>query len=149
MGASTQPALPVPQGNYVVARRHGDVVWSAGMTPRQNGKLLFSGKIRTSDSFHIHQEAVHLACINALDAVSSLIREDEKLVQILHLIVYINAEPDFEAHSRIADLASNCLMNVLGEIGVASRTALGTASLPGQAPVEIQLTVGVGQARPT
>lgn len=36
---------PIPQGKYKPAVRHGDLIFTAGMTPRKNGVLLMSGKI--------------------------------------------------------------------------------------------------------
>lgn len=135
--------VPIPQGDYIAARRHDNLIMSAGMTPRQNGELLYKGRICKCDSIEKYKEAVQLACANALNAVLSNIKSDEELACILHLIVYINADAEFEAHSRIADLASAYLKSQIGDIGVASRAAIGVASLPGNAPVEIQIFAGV------
>ena len=42
---------PVPQGKYKPAVRHGNLVFTAGMTPRKDGALLMSGKISTTVLF--------------------------------------------------------------------------------------------------
>lgn len=36
-------ANPIPQGKYVPAVRFGDLVFTAGMTPRNNGVLIKEG----------------------------------------------------------------------------------------------------------
>lgn len=134
---------PVPQGNYVPARRSGKLIVTAGMTPRVDGRLVYFGPIRSVASVEDHREAVVLACSNALTAAQSLLQTGEELDAILAMTVYIAAEPEFTGHSRLADLASAFLLQELGQVGVCSRAAVGVASLPGGAPVEIQLMAAV------
>ena len=53
------------------------------------------------------------------------------------------AEETFEAHAKLADFASEYLLETMGNAGIGSRAAIGVASLPGNAPVEIQLVAAV------
>ncbi|MDM8100144.1 hypothetical protein [Oceanobacillus oncorhynchi] len=55
----------------------------------------------------------------------------------------MNAEETFQSHSSLANAASEYLSEQLGEAGIGSRAAIGVSSLPGNAPVEIQLVAGV------
>ncbi|GIN23366.1 MAG TPA: RidA family protein [Bacillus bacterium] len=136
---------PVPQGNYVPASRFGNLIYTAGMTPRNNGVLIQSGKVLAEAPVDTYKAAVKQAVTNALAAASNTLTEGEQLGQILSLTVFINAEEAFQAHSRIADFASDYLYEKLGEIGIGSRAAVGVASLPGNAPVEIQLIAAVSE----
>lgn len=133
--------LPIPQGKYVPANRYGQLIFSAGMTPRINGVLQFSGKVLKSAPLSDYKKAVEIAAANALIAVKSLLQPQEQIVKVLTLTVYINAEDGYTEHSKIADFASDLLCAQLGEAGIVSRTAIGVASLPGNAPVEVQLIV--------
>jgi enamine deaminase RidA (YjgF/YER057c/UK114 family) len=130
---------PIPQGNYVPASRFGNMIYTAGMTPRNNGVLIQSGKVITSEPVSIYKAAVRQAVANALTAAMNTLAEQERLEQILSLTVYVNAENTFQAHSSLADFASEYLSEKMGNAGIASRAAIGVASLPGNAPVEIQL----------
>ena len=134
---------PVPQGKYKPAVRNAELIYTSGMTPRQSGKLLYSGKIRTGDPIESHRDAVRLATKNALIAANALLEEGESITMILQLSVYLNAEPDFTAHPKIADYASELLMEQLGAGSIGSRVAIGVASLPSDAPVEITLIAKV------
>lgn len=67
----------------------------------------------------------------------------ESLSIILDLTVYIAAEPDFVAHSALADYASALLTSELGETAIGYCTAIGVATFPGNAPVELQLVASV------
>lgn len=50
---------------------------------------------------------------------------------------------NFTAHSTLADFASAFLFDELREPGIGTRAAVGAASLPGNAPVEIQIIAAV------
>jgi enamine deaminase RidA (YjgF/YER057c/UK114 family) len=128
-----------PQGLYVPAVRHGDLIFTAGMTPRRDGVLQFEGPLGADAPPHEYREAMVLACKNALTAARSQLGAGEAIRRILSLTVYIAAEPGFAAHSKLADFASTYLRDELGEGGLGSRAAVGVASLPGNAAVEIQL----------
>lgn len=143
---TTPDDQPVPQGNYRAAVRHADVIRTSGMTPRKNGELLYSGKILAGDPPAIHRPAVELATINALAAARSCLTPGEEIAAILQLTVFLNTGPGFARHSAVADYASDILMKTLGPSAIGSRAAVGVASLPGGAPVEVTL---VAAARTT
>lgn len=135
---------PLPQGKYLPAVRHADLIYTSGMTPRKAGNLLYSGKIRAIDPIESHRDAVRLAALNALTAAQACLRKGEKIVLILQLTVFLNTEEAFRAHAKVADFASDVLMEKLGTDCIGSRAAIGVASLPLNAPVEITLIAGVG-----
>lgn len=130
---------PVPQGKYVPAARGGNLVFTAGMTPRKNGALQFSGKVEAGEPLEKYREAARLAAANALTAARNRLEDGEKIARVLSMTVYVNAGEGFSAHSKIADFASEYLCEELGEAGVAARAAIGIAGLPGEAPVEVQI----------
>ncbi len=135
--------MPVPQGKYLPASRSGNLVFSAGMTPRLNGALIFCGEVRADEPLETYREAVRLAAANALHAVSNALGEGEAIEKVLMINVYIRAQEGFQAHAKLADFASDYLYERLGEAGIGARAAVGVASLPGGAPVEIQLVAAI------
>lgn len=136
-------AMPVPQGNYLPAKRVGGLIFTAGMTPRRDGELILTGPVRAQEPLEAYREAVVLACCNALAAARDRLEGDEALSAVVNMFVFIMAEPGFSAHAKLADFASEYLCSELGRAGIGARTAIGVATLPGNAPVEIQLTAAV------
>lgn len=132
-------ANPIPQGKYVPATRYGNMIYTAGMTPRKNGVMILSGKVTKDTPLETYKEAVRQAADNALTAAKNKLAEGEKIVQVLTLTVYINAEPDFTTHAKFADFATDYLVEELGDAGVAARASIGMGSLPGNAPCEISI----------
>ena len=138
-----EKVAPIPQGKYVPATRFGSLIFTAGMTPRKNGVLILSGKVTAEQPLESYRDAVCQATSNALIAAQNQLAPREKIKQVLFLNVYVNAAPNFQAHSKLADFATEYLGTELGDAGFAARAALGLGSLPGEAPVEIQMICAV------
>ena len=136
---------PVPQGTYRPATRHGDLIFSSGMTPRRGGVLIHAGRMRAADPVDGHQDAVVLATLNALTAVQGCLAEGERIAVVVQLTVFLNSEPEFSAHSKVADFASATLIAQLGPDCIGSRAAIGVGSLPAEAPVEITIVASVAR----
>ena len=138
-------ANPIPQGKYVPATRFGDLIVTAGMTPRKNGQLIQTGRVLKDALLEDYKDAVRQAAENALTAARNQLAEDERIVRVLSMTVYVNAEDGFTSHAKIADFASDYLNEELGDASPMARVSIGVATLPGNAPVEIQLMCGVGR----
>lgn len=134
---------PIPQGKYAPAARYKDIVFTAGMTPRNNGVLIMQGKVSPEQPIEHYKAAVVQAASNALTAAENMLKAGERLERILSVTVFINAEEGFSVHSKLADFASEFFVEEMGEAGIGSRAAVGVASLPGDAPVEIQIVAGI------
>lgn len=143
MTAGIVHGQPVPQGAYVAAKRHGNFIFTSGMTPRRDGVLMFEGPVRADVGLETCEAAVVLATSNALAAARALLAEGEAIAAVVSLTVYIAAEAGFTRHSLLADYASRFLAEKLGPAGIGARAAVGVATLPGNAPVEIQLVAAV------
>jgi enamine deaminase RidA (YjgF/YER057c/UK114 family) len=143
MSAKAGQGAPPPQGDYVAAKRHGSLIFTSGMTPRRDGVLQMSGTVSAAAPLETWRDAVILATGNALLAARSVLAQGETIGSVLSLTVYIAAEPGFTAHAKLADYASGFLRTELGENGIGTRAAVGVATLPGGAPVEVQLIAAV------
>ncbi|MDO6585132.1 RidA family protein [Salipiger sp. 1_MG-2023] len=132
---------PIAQGNYTPAHRDGGMIYVSGMTPRLNGALIRQGPFLPDADPQDYREAVHLAAENALLAAHAQLLEGERIAAIVNMTVYVFCSADFTTHSAIADLASEYFYEMLGTAGISSRAAVGVSSLPGGAPVEIQIIV--------
>lgn len=137
--AAHLPPPPRPQGQYVPAIAAGGLVVTAGMTPRVDGVLVVRGTVGLDVSTDKAREAAAIAARNALAAATEA-AGPAGLLRLLRLTVYVRATPDFVDHSAVADGASEELATRLGEAGVMVRSAVGVASLPGGACVEVELT---------
>lgn len=130
---------PNPQGKYIPVSRSGNIIFTSGMTPRENGVLLYTGKVSAHSPVEEYRDAVRLATSNALTAIQNSFSINEIISKIVNITVYIAVEEGFTNHSKVADFASEFLFETLGESGIGCRAAVGVYSLPKNAIVEIVL----------
>lgn len=141
---SERPATAVPpQGAYVPAVVHGGLVWTAGMTPRRNGRLVVRGVVGADVDLAAARKAAALAAGNTLTAVTEAVGSLDVVARCLKLTVFIAAVDGFTEHAKVADGASAVLAERLGERGVVARSAIGVRTLPSGAPVEVELVAAV------
>ena len=140
---STERPVPRPQGDYVPAVLHGGVVYTAGMTPRRDGVLAFTGVVGDTLSVEEARAAAGLAAGNAVAAVSALLSGNA--VQCLRMTVFIACTPGFTQLSAVADGASQTVAHCWGVDALPARSAIGVLALPSGAPVEVELTAAAVQ----
>ncbi|MCF7676144.1 MAG: RidA family protein, partial [Akkermansiaceae bacterium] len=84
-----------------------------------------------------------LCILNRLAVIQEEIGSLDKVVRIVALTGFVNSAPDFYGHPQVINGASELLVEVFGDKGKHSRTALGAAALPLNVAVEINLIVEV------
>ncbi|HSG74147.1 MAG TPA: RidA family protein, partial [Nitrosopumilaceae archaeon] len=67
----------------------------------------------------------------------------DKISKILRVSGFVNSEPNFTEQPKVINAASDLLFEIFGEKGQHSRIAVGVASLPLGATVEIDMIVEV------
>ncbi|MBP2366966.1 RidA family protein [Pseudonocardia parietis] len=140
---------PVPQGRYVAAVVEGDLVHSAGMTPRRAGRLRLTGRVGESVGVPEAAAAARLAVGNALAACRSAADAAGRvLARPVRMTVWVACTADFADQSAVADGASAVLADRFGPDLLPVRAAVGVLALPGGAPVEVELTAALTPVRP-
>jgi enamine deaminase RidA (YjgF/YER057c/UK114 family) len=135
------PAAAAPIGAYVSAVRTANLVFTAGQLPVKGGTLTATGKVPTQVPLQTAQEAARQAALNALAAAAGSVNN---IVRVVRLNVFVNSAAGFTDQAKVANGASELLLQIFGESGRHSRTAVGAAELPLNAPVELDLVVEVG-----
>ncbi|NJC71416.1 RidA family protein [Planosporangium thailandense] len=131
-----------PRGRYAVTREHGGTLWVSGHTGRGPDGLRVRGTVGVDVTVAEAVEEARRAAVNLLSAVEAAVGLD-RVECILHLRGYVRADPSFTEHPAVVDGASHLLAEVLGDRGAAARTAVGVASLPGGAAVELEMVVAL------
>jgi len=137
------PAAAAPAANYVPFMRTGNLVFTAGQLPLRDGKLQFTGLLGRDVDTAAGKEAANLCAINILAQAKAAIGDLEKIKRLVKITVFVASAPDFTEQHLVANGASDFLVAVLGEPGKHSRSAVGTASLPLNAAVEIEAVIEV------
>ncbi|MGB6223261.1 RidA family protein [Haloferula sp.] len=138
----TLPEVPTPVAAYVNCVRSGNMLHLSGGLPIDGDRKIL-GKVPTDVSIEEAQEAARIIILNRLAVVRGEIGSLDKIKQIVALNGYVSSEPDFYGHPQVINGASELLIEILGDRGKHSRTALGVAALPLNVAVEINLVVEI------
>lgn len=125
-------------GAYVPAKRVGNLVYVAGQLPMKDGRLLAAGPVPSTVSVEQAQAAARQCVVNALAAVETLPGGIDALSGVVRLGVFVQCDDGFDAQPKIANAASELLLELFGDAGRHARAAVGTNALPLNASVEIE-----------
>lgn len=132
------PEVPAPDANYVPWQRTGNLLYLAGQTCEWNGEILYQGKVGQDYTLEEGQAAARLCLLNLLAALGQAIDDDlDRVSQCVRLGGFVNSHPDFDRVPSVVDGASDLLNKLLGIRGQHVRTAVGVATLPSRAAVEV------------
>jgi len=132
------PPAPKPVGLYQPVVVSGKLAFLSGQISKDADGRILKGKVGKDLSLTEGQEAAHLAALNALSVMKHLIGF-QKIRRIVKLNGFVQVAPDFYEIPAVLNKASELFCEVFDEKGVHARTAVGVASLPLNAAVEIDL----------
>ncbi|MDP6636283.1 MAG: RidA family protein [Phycisphaerae bacterium] len=142
LGIELPPAAN-PVGAYIPAVRTGNLVLTAGQLPLKDGSLTATGKTPADVSLQDAQLAARQALLNALSALRMEAGSLDNITRIVRLNVLVNSSPGFTDQAKVANGASDLLLEIFGDAGKHTRTAVGAAELPLNAPVELDVTAEI------
>jgi enamine deaminase RidA (YjgF/YER057c/UK114 family) len=138
----TLPQLPAPGGNYVSAKRAGNVIYLAGaISVGPDGVI--SGTMGASSTVEDGYAAARACALTQLAVLRRELGSLDKVAEVLSVNGYVNAAPGFGDSPAVMNGASDLLVEVFGEAGQHVRAAVGVSALPRNALVEIQMIVRV------
>jgi enamine deaminase RidA (YjgF/YER057c/UK114 family) len=139
----TLPPVVAPLAAYVSAVRSGSTVYTAGQLPLVDGQLLSAGKVGAEVSAVEAAALARTCALNALAAAASIAGGLSSIKRIVKLTGYVASAPDFTGQPQVVNGASELLLEIFGDAGRHARSAVGTAVLPLNAPVELDLIVEI------
>jgi enamine deaminase RidA (YjgF/YER057c/UK114 family) len=137
------PAVTAPLAAYVPAVRTGNIVYTAGQLPIVEGQLVAAGKVGAEVGAAEASALARTCALNALAAAASVAGGLSGIVRIVKLTGFVASAPGFTGQPQVVNGASELLLEVFGEAGRHARSAVGTAVLPLDAPVEVELIAEV------
>jgi len=138
----TLPDAPAPAGSYVNCVRSGNLLFLAGGIPPLDDDT-YLGKVPTDTSLETAQEAARIITLNRLAVIKAEIGSLDQITRIVNVGGFVNSEPDFYQHPAVINGCSDLLVEIFGDKGIHSRTAMGAAALPLNVSGEINMIVEV------
>lgn len=137
------PAVAAPLAAYVPAASTGSLVFTAGQLPLRDGALLAQGVVGAEVDQQTAYDCARQCALNALAAVQAEVGDLSRVVRVVKVVGFVASTAGFTGQPAVVNGASDVLGDVFGSAGVHARSAVGVASLPMGAPVEVELVVEV------
>ncbi|MBA3275310.1 MAG: RidA family protein [Chloroflexia bacterium] len=129
-----------PAANYVRHQRTGNLLYISGTGPDADaprGKV--DSEVTVEEAYRAARSVGLQILATAQDALGSL----DRITRTVKVLGMVNSDPSFEGHPGVINGCSDLLVEVLGEAGRHTRSAVGFASLPNSICVEIEATFEV------
>jgi enamine deaminase RidA (YjgF/YER057c/UK114 family) len=134
--------LPVPAspaGAYVPFVQVGALLIVSGQLPMRDGRIEHPGRVGAEITLDEGVAAARLCGLNLLAQARAACEGDlDRVRRVVRLGGFVAAGPGFIDHPKVLNGASELMVEVLGEAGRHARFAVGAASLPLGAAVEVE-----------
>lgn len=131
------PPAPAPLAAYVPVRIARDLAFVAGQLPFDGGRVTVTGHVGADVSIEDAAAGCRRAAHQALSAIRDALGSFDRLVGIAQVTVFVASAPGFTEQPKVANGASEALVELLGDEGRHARIAVGVAELPLGAAVEV------------
>jgi enamine deaminase RidA (YjgF/YER057c/UK114 family) len=126
--AKILPAMIVERTLYV-----------SGQVPTWNGELRYIGKVGREFDLETGRDAARLSALNVLAQARRALDGDlDRIARVINLKGYVNAMPDFTDIPAVVNGASELMIDLFGDAGRHTRTAVGVAVMPFDVAIEVE-----------
>jgi len=146
LGIVLPPPFP-PAGNYLACTVDGGLVHVGGHGPI-DGDTVIRGKVGGDLTLEEGRDAARLTALSMLATLDAEIGLD-RIERVVKVFGMVNVAPGFNQMPAVVDGCSDLLVQVFGDAGRHSRSAVGLAALPFDIAVEIEMVARQRPARPT
>lgn len=125
-------------GNYVPTLITGNLIFISGQITMLDGELKYLGRLGEALSVEDGMSAARLCGLNLIAQAHAAMEGDlDRITRVVKLGGFVNGTHEFSDQPKVLNGASDLMVEVFGEAGKHTRSAVGVASLPLGISVEI------------
>jgi len=136
------PRVPVPGGNYLPAKRVGNLLYLAGVISTAGGSVI-QGTVGLDRSVDEGYQAARSCTLTQIAVIRQELGSLDWVSEIVSVNGYVNSIAGFAESPTVIDGASDLLVAVFGDAGRHIRAAIGVSGLPANALVELQMLIAL------
>jgi enamine deaminase RidA (YjgF/YER057c/UK114 family) len=144
LGIELPPVFP-PAGSYVGCVVADGLVHVGGHGP-VDGDEVVRGKVGADLDLEAGRRAARLTALSILATLQAELGDLDRIERIVKVFGMVNTAPGFDRTPAVIDGCSDLLLEVFGERGRHTRSAVGLAELPFGIAVEIELVASLTPA---
>jgi enamine deaminase RidA (YjgF/YER057c/UK114 family) len=133
------PAVFPPAANYLASVIDHGVVYVGGHGPIA-GTEIVRGKVGGDLTLDEGRAAARMTALSILATLQADLGDLDRIERVVKVFGMVNVAPGFDQMPAVIDGCSDLLVDVFGDAGRHTRSAVGLAELPFGIAVEIELT---------
>ena len=141
LGLTLPPVFP-PAANYLGCVVDGGLVFVGGHGPIAGDDVVI-GKVGADLTLDDGRRAARMTALSILATLNAELGDLDRIRRIIRVFGMVNVAPGFERTPQVIDGCSDLLVDVFGDAGRHTRTAVGLAELPFGIAVEIELVARI------
>jgi enamine deaminase RidA (YjgF/YER057c/UK114 family) len=138
------PTAPRALASYVPVIRSGGLAYVSGQVAMAEGRPMWTGKVGANVDVETAAEAARRCALQILAALREELGSLDRVRRIVKVTVFVASADAFSEQPKVANGASDLLVEVFGDSGRHARAAVGVAELPLGVPVEVDLIAEIG-----
>jgi len=133
------PPAPAPLGVYKPLLIEGNMAYLSGHGPIKSDGSMLKGRVGEELNQQDGYNAARQTGLAILATLRSQLGSLDRVKRVVKLLGFVNSTDDFNQQPAVINGCSELFAEVFGKkTGVGARSAVGTNTLPGNIPVEIE-----------
>jgi enamine deaminase RidA (YjgF/YER057c/UK114 family) len=133
-----EPVQPV--ATYVRWVQTGNLLFISGTGPSASAPL---GKVDADLSVEEAYQVAREVGLQIIATAKAALGDLDRVTRVVKVLGMVNSSPDFDRQPQVINGCSDLFVEVFGEAGRHTRSAVGMGALPGRIAVEIECTMEV------
>jgi enamine deaminase RidA (YjgF/YER057c/UK114 family) len=139
----TLPPAAAPVAAYVPTVEVAGLLHVSGQISFAEDGSLIKGRLGDTVDLDAGMAAARRCGVMLLAQIKAALGSLDRVERIVKLGVFVNSTADFTDHPKVANGASELMVEVFGEAGKHARAAVGVAALPLGVAVEVDAVVAI------
>ena len=132
------PEAKAPVGNYVATKISGKMLFISGQISIDESGQLIKGKVGKDLDTEAGYNAAKRCALSIIAQVKKACGDDlSKVKSCIKLTGFVNSTDDFIEQPKVINGASDLIASIFGDIGMHTRAAVSTNSLPLGVSIEV------------
>ncbi|MGH6960705.1 MAG: RidA family protein [Dongiaceae bacterium] len=132
------PKAAIPVANYVPVVVTGSLAFVSGQVTVWNGEFQYKGRLGAEYSVEDGQKAARMCALNVIAQLKHALGDLDRIKRCVKLVVFVNSADGFSDQPKVANGASDLMVEVFGDAGKHTRSAVGVNVLPLNVAVEVE-----------
>ena len=139
----TLPPPATPVANYIMTMQVGNIMFTSGHGPGDGEGKIYKGQLGSDLTIEDGYQSARQVGLGLISTLKHALGDLDRIKRIVKVLGFVNSASTFTDQPAVINGASDLFVEVFGDKGKHTRSAVGMVQLPGGIPVEIEMVVEI------